>query len=400
MRRVGVVGAGSAGLAAADVLRRAGLNVVVLEALDRVGGRVWSDRLPNGAVIERGGEFITDGYAVTERIAAECGLELCGMGIRYPDRRLVPDPGIDREALVAAAAAGEEHARSAPDAPAAAILAAAVADDSIRTLLGHRVQSARAFPLDELDGTFLTDVRHLVADAETRRIAGGNQRLAERLAARLDAAVRLRTAVRRIEHGPAEVEVLTDDDRVEADACVVAVPAPALARIAFDPTLPEPLLAVTAAVRMSTAAKLHACLTELAGPDAPMSARLPFWAWTTPCDGTSGRSLGAWAGAAPVVEAIDAAHGPDRWLDAIADLWPEPRVDRTTAMVTTWTAVSWPGGAYSVIGRGDPAERGPAEGPAGRIAFAGEHTARDWTGTMEGALRSGERAAADVLAMT
>ena len=399
MRRVAVVGAGYAGLAASATLHRAGVEVVVLEALDRVGGRVWSDRLPNGAVIERGGEFVTDGYATMERLAADCGLELCGMGIRYPDRRLVPDPGLDREAVVAAAGAVEARARRAPDAPAAAILAAAVADDAIRTLLGHRVQSARAFPLAELDGAFLTDVHHLVADAETRRIAGGNQLLAERLAARLATPVRQRAAARRIEQAPAEVAVLTDDGRVEADACVVAVPAPAVARIEFDPPLPAPLAAATAGVRMSTAAKLHACLAEPAGPDAPMSARLPFWAWATPCDGAGGRSLGAWAGAAPVVEELDALNGPDRWLGAIAELWPQPRVDRSTAVVTTWTAASWPGGAYSVLSRGDPNERGPAEGPAGRIAFAGEHTARDWTGTMEGALRSGERAAADVLAM-
>jgi monoamine oxidase len=397
--RVAVVGAGYAGLAAADALRRAGLDVVVLEALDRVGGRVWSERLPNGAVVERGGEFVTEGYTAMERIAVACGLELSGMGIRYPDRRLVPDPGLDREAVVAAAAAVEEHALRAPDAPAAAILAEAVADEAIRTLLGHRVQSARAYALDGLDGAFLTDVRHLVADAETRRIEGGNQLLAERLAGRLAVPVRLRTAARRIEHGPGKVAVLTDAGRVEADACVVAVPAPAVARIAFDPPLPAPLAEAAAAVRMSTAAKLHACLTDPAGPDAPMSARLPFWAWATPCDGVGGRSVGAWAGAASVVEELDVVRGPARWLDAIAGLWPQLRIDATTAIVTTWTAAAWPGGAYSVIGRGDPAERGLAEGPAGRIAFAGEHTARDWTGTMEGALRSGERAAADVLTM-
>ena len=52
--RVAVVGAGFAGLAAADVLAAAGVDVVVLEARDRVGGRVWSQELGNGATVEMG----------------------------------------------------------------------------------------------------------------------------------------------------------------------------------------------------------------------------------------------------------------------------------------------------------------------------------------------------------
>ncbi len=56
--RMCVVGAGFSGLAAAEAVQRAGHEVVVLEARDRVGGRVWSQALPNGAVFERGAEFI------------------------------------------------------------------------------------------------------------------------------------------------------------------------------------------------------------------------------------------------------------------------------------------------------------------------------------------------------
>src|SRR5439155_1225781 len=59
--RVVVVGAGFAGLAAADALQAGGVEVVVLEARDRVGGRVWSRELPNGAVVEMGAEFILPG---------------------------------------------------------------------------------------------------------------------------------------------------------------------------------------------------------------------------------------------------------------------------------------------------------------------------------------------------
>ncbi len=71
--RVVVVGAGFAGLACAEELLRAGHEVVVLEARDRVGGRVWSATLegPLGpAVVERGAEFVLDGYDVLHAVCA------------------------------------------------------------------------------------------------------------------------------------------------------------------------------------------------------------------------------------------------------------------------------------------------------------------------------------------
>jgi monoamine oxidase len=72
--RVAVVGAGLAGLTAAYELQRAGAEVVVLEARDRVGGRVWSRRLENGAVVEMGAEFVLPGNTAVRELAAELGL--------------------------------------------------------------------------------------------------------------------------------------------------------------------------------------------------------------------------------------------------------------------------------------------------------------------------------------
>ena len=74
MTRVVVVGAGFAGLAAADALAEAGMDVTVLEARDRVGGRVWSQSLPDGSVIERGAEFILPDDTRIRSTAARLGL--------------------------------------------------------------------------------------------------------------------------------------------------------------------------------------------------------------------------------------------------------------------------------------------------------------------------------------
>ncbi len=390
--RVVVIGAGYAGLAAADSIRRTGIEVVVLEALDRVGGRVWSDRLPSGAVIERGGEFVTRGYETMERYVADLGLELRGMGIRYPERRLVPDLGLRRADVVVAAQAAEWAAEAAPSRPAVDILREAAANAEVRELLAARVQSSRAYPIEELDARFLLDLTALVDDAETRRVAGGNQLVADRLAARLEG-LHLKETVRRVTDTGDGVVVSTDGGELEAAACVVAVPAPCVLQLELSPPPP----AVYADVRMSTAAKLAASLAAPAQPDALMSARERWWAYTTTSDGIGGRTVGAWAGAAPVVELVGARNGATAWLDRLAELWPALPVERGSGTVTLWDEHAWPGGAYSVLPHAWDGAPGPLEGPAGRIVFAGEHTARDWAATMEGALRSGERAAATAL---
>jgi monoamine oxidase len=397
--RVVVIGAGFAGLTAAHALRAAGTEVVVLEALDRVGGRVWTDRLPNGGVIERGAEFVTRGYETMERYVGELGLELQEMGIRYPERRVVPDPGLDREAVLAAVDAVERAARSDPARPALDVLVEAVADEDVHALLASRLQSAHGYPVDELEAAFLTDLAALVDDHETRRIAGGNQLLAVRLAERLGDAVHLGEPARRVADLGERVAVSTETGVMEADACIVAVPAPAVLRLELDPPLPPVLADAYAGLRISTAAKLAVPLAEPAEPDAAMSAAGRWWAYTTRCDGVGGRTVRAWAGSAPVVELVGARHGPGRWLDLVAELRPELRIARDDATVTLWDEGSWVPGGYSVQPHAWSGERGPLEGPVNRVAFAGEHTARDWVATMEGALRSGERAAADVLAL-
>jgi monoamine oxidase len=87
--RVVVAGAGFAGLLAAYRVARAGHEVVVLEARDRVGGRVWSQELVPGdprTVVERGAEFVLDGYDQMRTLAGEFGLQLAEMAMSYYER--------------------------------------------------------------------------------------------------------------------------------------------------------------------------------------------------------------------------------------------------------------------------------------------------------------------------
>ena len=92
MSRIAVIGAGLAGLAAATELARAGQHPTVFEARDRVGGRVWSERLRAGGrdvVVERGAEFVLDGYTSLRAHLDELGLALVDTGMSY----YVREPG-------------------------------------------------------------------------------------------------------------------------------------------------------------------------------------------------------------------------------------------------------------------------------------------------------------------
>ena len=98
MSRVIVVGAGFAGLSAATELAQADADVVVLEARDRVGGRVWSQQI-DGNVIERGGEFVLSGYEMLRDLASRHGLEIADTGMSYYVREPRGVDGVDVKAL-------------------------------------------------------------------------------------------------------------------------------------------------------------------------------------------------------------------------------------------------------------------------------------------------------------
>ena len=392
--KVCVIGAGLAGLAAAESLARNGADVTVLERGERVGGRVWSERLSNGGLIERGGEFITAGYDATESVASRLGLMLEGMGIRYPDRELEPDPGLRRQAVIEAAEVVAAAARAEPDAPATVVLERAVDDPAIRDLFAARVQSAAAYAFDRMDARWLGDVPKLVDRAETRRVRGGNQRLAEELAAALPRDVMLDERAVAIHHDASGVRVRTERDALDSDACVIAVPSSLLGDIAIDPALPPETSSAIEDIPMSAAAKLAVPLHSPASSRAVMSVPHRFWAWTTPSDEVDGRVVGAWAGSLPVLDELNARSGdPRRWLERLEELWPELELDREAAELTLWDETAWPRGAYSVQSTDI---EGPLDTGSPRLVLAGEYTAGSWSGTIEGALRSGLRAARDL----
>ena len=169
----------------------------------------------------------------------------------------------------------------------------------------------------------------------------------------------------------------------QADACVVATQALA---VAFDPPLPEWKQRALDAVRYGHAAKLFLPLEREVEPSATLSVPGRFWIWTE----HGSRAVSSFAGTAAALERLDVANGPSAWAAAVRRLRPElPYADAEPVLAT------WPDGAYSARSLSSPLDDHALARTVGPIAFAGEHTAGAWHGLMEGALRSGLRAAAD-----
>jgi monoamine oxidase len=398
MKRVGVIGAGFAGLAAADALRAGGAEVTVLEARDRVGGRVWSVPFGEGAVIERGAEFILPGYDSMNALAARFGIPLVLKGTPYGRRVPIGAEAVSQAGLEGAfdrlAAGGAANAASAADAIAGLDL-----DPPLAKLIRTRVAISNGHPADDLEASVLDEGASTFGDFDNHTLEGGNMRLAEALAAELGASVRLSSPVRRMRWTQDAVNVATDHDELEADAVVVAIPTAPLAEIEFDPPLEGAAAAALRAVTYGQNSKLFLRLRSPAPPSAIMSVAGHFWTYTQlGADGRPAPFVTGYTGTRSAIDDLGGSDGVERWVAALVALREDLDLETESAMLSSWHDDPWVRGSYSARTLSSPLRDDDLVKPIGPLFFAGEHTAGEWHGLMEGALRSGRRAAEQVLA--
>jgi monoamine oxidase len=418
--KVIVVGAGFAGLAAADELRRAGAEVVVFEARDRVGGRVWSVPFA-GAVAERGAEFVLPDYAAMLALCERFGLPMVRKGTLYGYREPRGGEPVTLDELAGAMEALASGSASSVSSPASVTSPASVASPvspasgagpaTVREALAGmdlshavaeaicaRLEISCTHPADDLEVAALLEGAGSFGRFDTYTLQGGNDRLAHALADGLGDAVRLSAPVRRIGWSASDVLVHGDEFEEAGDAVVLAVPAPVTELVEFDPPLPAAKAHALRAVCSGHAAKLFVGLRVSTEPSATLSVPDRYWCYTQlGSDGEPLPYVAAFAGTAAALRALRVTEGPGRWLDSLAALRPDLSLDRSVTMLSQWDPDPWARGAYSARSVRSPmadAELGRRVGP---IAFAGEHTAGEWHGLMEGALRSGTRAAREVL---
>lgn len=399
MKRVVVIGAGFAGLAAAEALRANGAEVTVLEARDRVGGRVWSVPFGDGAIVERGAEFILPGYDVMKGLAERFGIPLVLKGTPYGRRISVGEEAVPQTALEVAferlAEGAPANATSAADAIGALRL-----DAPVEALIRTRVAISNGHPTDDLAASVLNEGASTFGDFENHTLNGGNMRLAEALAAELGAAMHLASPVRRVRWSQGAVNIATDDDEIGADAVVIAIPTAPLAEIRFDPPLEGATAEALRAVTYGQNSKLFLRLRSPAPPSAIMSVAGHFWSYTQlGADGEPAPYLVGYTGTMAAIDALGGSDAVERWVAAVValradlDLDPEP----CSTMLSSWHDDPWVRGSYSARTLSSPLRDDELVKPIGPLVFAGEHTAGEWHGLMEGALRSGQRAAEQVL---
>jgi monoamine oxidase len=399
--RVAVIGAGLAGLSAARLLAHRGIEVEVLEARDRVGGRTWSRRLDNGASIEMGAEFILPGNERVRELVAELGLGLWDKGMRYGQRD--PRGGADVSEEELARAVGVVGAALAQDDSALAATVREFLDrlelePGPRAAILARAEISSASSADEIPATDLIGVAHIGSE-QSPSIAGGNQGLSLAMAESLGEAVRFRDPVVVVRATGDGVEIGTwSGHLVTADAAVVAVPASVVGRIAFEPRLPRAKADAMADVRYGHAAKLFVPLAQPAPPSAVMNVEERYWCWTATGEGDEPAPVvSCFAGSPGGLERLRVAEGPQRWLESLARLRPDLALEPEQAVLATWDDDLWVNAAYS-LSPGSALTASLVE-PVGPLVFAGEHTGGEFSGLMEGAIRSGERAAEQVIAM-
>jgi monoamine oxidase len=401
--RVLVVGAGFSGLWAARRLADAGVEVTVLEARERVGGRVWSVTLTNRAVVELGAEWIMAGDTLVREIADRFGLTLVETGASY-DRR---------EPWGAGAVSLEAQDRFLDQANEAIV---ALPPERIASMTVGRFltsldddEGARSIVMLRLAGTCGVDL-HEVALAEFCgqrpfsphadryvRVGVGNQAIARELAASLPD-VRTGHAVDAIEHDGDGVTVRVGPHAERADAVVVAVPSPIAARMTFLPALPDALASALATLRLGEASKFAVATKERPPARSRQATDRSMWCWTANGeDGRARRCVAAFAGSHAAQESLGVTRGEVLpWLEAVRSMNPDLTLVGEPVLYA-WADDPFTLGGYSSWDPASWQRREVLTRPVGPIAFAGEHTAGEHHGTMEGALRSGDRAAGQVL---
>ena len=441
-----IIGAGMAGLAAADALSRAGRSVLILEARDRAGGRVCGGRVA-GVPVDLGGMWLSPAHTALTALTAELGLatyatHLSGNGVAFFGGARTTFPGEDAGVAIpervrgvfmksyadfitlsesvdieapwttpSAAALDEVTLESwarrysqdsaflgAWDLTARTIICAAASDVSLLSFATY-CRSGGGLPLlaSASDG-----------GAQNKLVDGGMFQIVDRLASKLSGFIRYNCAVRAIRQDAQGAVVAFEAGEVRADQVICTLPPTLAGRIAYDPPVSALRDGYTQRAPMGSVIKCWIAFTR------------PFWRER----GFNGLALSREHGLSALFDVtprsggqgilagfFDGAHAL-RWAQAstverraetlrfIRDAFGPDADDPQDYIDIDWTSEAWTRGCFGTFtGTGVLTKFGQAiRRREGRVHFAGTDTAVRWTGHIEGAILAGRRAAAEVIA--
>ncbi|WP_322823094.1 NAD(P)/FAD-dependent oxidoreductase [Chloroflexus sp.] len=397
-----VIGAGIAGLAAAHALQAGGLQVLVVEARQRIGGRIWTDT--RYGPVECGAEFIHGQRAATWELVRRAGLPTSRWGrdrlFAVGGQILSADHSFGQSVI-----ALYQHICNyrGPELSVAELIEQSVASPEVKLLVGRWLANIEGADLNRLSATALARERRLSTIGEDNfHIDCGYERLLTPLSAGLR--IELGAAVTQVRWDSDWVEVgLADGRWLQAHYLVVTVPVSLLqAGIpAFDPPLPVEKQAAIAAIPMGHVTKLVIWFDRQFWPDfTVLSTDGVIATWWPVLSAHTPTLMGYMGGRQALTvadlgqdEAISVALGELQHLFGV-DVRPYYRDGR----LVDWSCDPWSRGAYSFSAANTPAARVALAAPLGPIHFAGEATV---TGaeiaTVHGAFESGRRAARAIL---
>ena len=427
--RVVVIGGGFSGLAAAYELSRAGYVVTVVEARNRVGGRVlsFSDLVP-GKNVEGGGELIGSNYSTWVAYAKQFKLEFLDVSeedaeapIMIGGKRLSADAAEALwEELEAASNKLNADAAKVPDAfePWRTPDAEALDRRTLKAWIdGIDASALCKTGLDAMmtaDNGVISEWQSYLGnlamvkggglekdwtESEVYRCKGGNQQLARRLAAAIgNERVMTRTPVTQVQANDKLARITLANGRVlEAEHVLLTAPPSVWNRIAFDPLLPLTLMPQMGSnIKCLIALKNRFWRNADLAPDSFTDGPLHM-TW----DGTDGQpgpgaALVAFSGgpAAEQTREWAPASRIEQHVAALEKMYRGIRPAFVRARYMDWPGDAWTKGSYSFPAPGQVTSQGPTlRQGIGRLHFAGEHSSYGFMGYMEGALESGAAAA-------